>query len=61
MIKLNFGSDPIDTYVRPLDDKGQENVHGSLLRPELRPWSRGVWEEKSKRIGILARKIGGIT
>jgi hypothetical protein len=44
--------------VRPSDDP---DAGGSLLRPELRPWPRGSWDElgeRTKRIGVLGRKIG---
>ena len=58
MIKLSYAQDPLGSYVRPLEEAGNENENGSLLRPELRPWPRGGWDESTKRIGLLGRKIG---
>jgi len=58
MIKKTYGSNPLDSYVRP---EIQSAESGSLLRPELQPWHRGGWDEygaRTKRTGILARKIG---
>lgn len=46
MIKQNYGDSPLATYVKV------DSESGSLLRPELQPWARGVWEEgKTKRMG----------
>lgn len=55
MINSNYGVDPVATYIKP------DSESGSLLRPELQPWPRMAWDdlgEKTKRCGILARKIG---
>ena len=54
MIKQSYGQG-VQTYVRPSED------NNSPLKDELKPWSRGTWEElgiKTRRIGILGRKIG---
>ena len=56
MIKLSYAQDQLGSYVRPVQEGSEES--GSLLRPELRPWPRGGWEERTKRIGLLGRKIG---
>lgn len=54
MIKQSYGQG-VQTYIRPSED------NNSPLKDELKPWSRGTWEEfgvKTRRIGILGRKIG---
>ncbi len=55
MIRQTYAEDSLGTYVTI------DSENGSLLRPELQPWPRHSWDEygeKTKRIGLLARKIG---
>ena len=59
MIEKRYSIDPLGTYVRP--EGHDSNISGSPLRPDLQPWPRQGWDEygtKSKRCGLLARKIG---
>ncbi len=59
MVKQSYGTSILDTYVRP--DSEENSEEGSPLRPELRPWPRGSWDEQgvfTTRVGLIGRKIG---
>ena len=48
MIKQSYG-EGLQTYIKP-------NENDSVLKEDLRPWTRGVWDEydaKTRRIGLL--------
>ena len=48
MIKQSYG-EGLQTYIKP-------NGNDSVLKEDLRPWTRGVWDEygaKTRRIGLL--------